>query len=397
MHKEFFCIFDYCQNLEFFGENPEGYEAPLQESVKQKIFKRRLSIVGHLQRRTESGESLDGLRGELLDQMHAVVCSFNVDNFIVRPQRRHVEEFSIRERWDDLSENDVDTISLALSGLPSPDDDDEDARRFDLLVLNLQLAILESAPAQDQYRKGIIELATALEEKKAIPSVAAQLSLILEVQTDEYWEHVTLPMLEKLRRDLRELIKFCDRQGAREIVYTDFEDEVGEEGEAHELLGIDENLRNYRKKVERFIRANKNHITIKRLRNNEPITHKDLEAFEAMLFSESSPTTKEQFAETYGNERPLGRLIRSIIGLDRRAAKEAFGEFRAKAPLSADQLRFLDSVIEHLAKNGVMDPKALFDTPFTDFHHEGVSGVMADRAPEVVEIIREINSNAEAA
>ena len=26
--KEFFYIFDYCQNLEFFGERPEGYEAP---------------------------------------------------------------------------------------------------------------------------------------------------------------------------------------------------------------------------------------------------------------------------------------------------------------------------------------------------------------------------------
>lgn len=45
LDKQHFYIFDYCQNLEFFGERPEGYEAPVQDSVKTKIFKRRLAIV----------------------------------------------------------------------------------------------------------------------------------------------------------------------------------------------------------------------------------------------------------------------------------------------------------------------------------------------------------------
>ena len=39
-----------------------------------------------------------------------------------------------------------------------------------------------------------------LEEKQAIPSVAKQMELILEMQRDEYWENVTLPMLESAGR-----------------------------------------------------------------------------------------------------------------------------------------------------------------------------------------------------
>ena len=50
--KEVFYIFDFCQNLEFFGERPEGYDAPLQDSVKTKIFKRRLEVADHLARKS---------------------------------------------------------------------------------------------------------------------------------------------------------------------------------------------------------------------------------------------------------------------------------------------------------------------------------------------------------
>lgn len=127
------------------------------------------------------------------------------------------------------------------------------------------------------------------------------------------------------------------------------------------------------------------------------MTGKDLEALETILFSETSPTTREQFTETYGGARPLGLLIRSILGLDKRAAKDAFAEFLDKAPLTADQMTFVNTIVDHLVKNGAMDPESLFDDPFTDFHHEGVAGVMAERAGEVVEIVRGINSNAEAA
>ena len=71
----------------------------------------------------------------------------------------------------------------------------------------------------------------------------------------------------------------------------------------------------------------------------------------------------------------LPRFVRSLVGLDREAAKRAFSAFFEDRKLSADQFEFLDMVIDHLTERGVMDPKLLYETPFTDFDSKGVDGV----------------------
>jgi hypothetical protein len=38
-------------------------------------------------------------------------------------------------------------------------------------------------------------------------------------------------------------------------------------------------------------------------------------------------------------------------------------------------LEFLDLIIDHLTARGVMDPKLLYESPFTDFDNNGVEGV----------------------
>ena len=429
-HKQHFYIFDYCQNLEFFGERPEGYDAPLQDSIKTKIFKRRLEIADTLPkpnrnegedvwrdaqhkaaRKTahaldreavagyeassekEAGELIE-LRGELLDQMHEVVKRLDTDNFIVRPKRRYVEEFSDRKRWEELTPEDVLDIKTALAALPYSDDDEEMARRFDLLMLNLQLAILETSPNQDRYQRQVMTLMGNLEEKQAIPAVAKQMELIQELQRDEYWQNITLPMIESARKRLRDLIKFIDRQGGQEDVFTRFDDEEGEAVEIGGLVQADPKLKNYRLRVERFLRENETHPTIERIRQNKPLHAGDVDSLEAILFADDGPGTREEFIETYGTEEPLGVLVRRILGLDRNAAKAALAQFLNEGQYTADQIRFVDLVIDHLATNGLIDPERLFEPPFTDTHHEGVSGVLGPKAEQFIETIRKINENA---
>ncbi|MGC1955395.1 MAG: type I restriction-modification enzyme R subunit C-terminal domain-containing protein, partial [Gammaproteobacteria bacterium] len=308
----------------------------------------------NLQARFLAAEGSKELCEELLDQMHEVVCRMNPGNFLVRPHRQYVETFASRARWNHLTRGDQSDIAEHLSGLPSPDEDDEFARRFDLLILNLQLAILEKGPNLERYRDQVKDLAAGLEAKRAIPAVNAQMPLILDLQSDEYWQDITLPMLEQVRRKLRDLIKFVDKAGPREKVYTDFEDELGEVTHIEGLIQADPSLKNYRLRVEKFIRVNQDHVTIQRLRTNQPITAKDLAGLEAVLFSEDGPGSREDFVKIYGDQ-PLGELIRQLVGLDRKAAKEAFAEFLSKSTLTGDQIRFVDQIIEHLARNGVMD------------------------------------------
>ena len=56
--------------------------------------------------------------------------------------------------------------------------------------------------------------------------VAAEMALILEIQTDQFWQDITLPMLETVRRRLRAPVKLIEYK-KRPLVYSDFEDRTG--------------------------------------------------------------------------------------------------------------------------------------------------------------------------
>jgi type I restriction enzyme R subunit len=394
--KKCFYIFDYCENFEFFGKNPKGIEAQPQESIKEKIFKRRLQVARMLDADANKSVELSTLHKEILDQLHNQVATVNIESFVVRPHRRYVERYIERDTWDNLKPNDYHDISKHLSGLPTPDSDDEFARRFDLLCLNLAVSFIEVSKRQEGYKESVVDLARSLEKKKNIPAVAAKLDFIRTIQTDDYWEHLSVPAIEKLRKELRELIKFIDAEGGLSRVYTNFEDEFGEAVEVREFIPGYGDRENYRLKVERFVREHQDHITIRRLMHNKPITSGDIQGFEEIFFSEQGIGDRDQFEKNFGKQS-LGRFIRSIVGLDRDAAKEAFGEFLSGKKLEADQITFINQIVEHLVKNGVMNPERLFEQPFTDIHSEGLAGVFPNDAERILAVIEDVNRRAEAA
>ena len=264
LDKQEFYVFDYCQNSEFFAENPEGVESAGQESLGKKIFKQRLSLLLQLQQPDyPATDAEQRLRGSLEDTLHGEVVVMNPDNFIVRPHRRHLEKYAGREQWTNLSQEDALEVMLHLAGLPAElPQEDETAKRFDLLILNLQLALLEKATSFARYRDTVMEIAAGLESKATIPMVAQQMELILDLQTDAYWTGITHPMLEQVRVRLRKLIVFLDK-GERKIVYTDFADTIGDHRPVYVSdYASAEEMRQYRLKVERYIRDHVDHITI---------------------------------------------------------------------------------------------------------------------------------------
>jgi len=394
VHKKEFVIFDYCENLEFFNANPDGYDSGTQESVKQKIFNRRLDIIAWIQSANTDDNEIKSYSDVLIDQLHEVVSAMNTDNFIVRKERMNVEKYARRELWQNLKEEDFDTLRSKVSRLPSVDNDDEFCRRFDLLILNTQTAILQHNKIQEKYKQQIVDIAKGLEDKSNIPNVAAKMELIQEIQTKQWWTDVTLPMLEQVRLHLRHLTRFLDNEAGLINVFTNFKDEIGDGTVVHNIVKSDASLRDYRDKVKKFINEHKNHITIRRLRNNEPVTQTDITALEDILYLETGVIEREEYQKIF-NEKPLGVLVRSVVGLSRKAAKEAFADFLSKVPLTPDQMAFLNEVIEYLVRNGIMEPSSLFQTPFTNIHSLGISGLFDDdKSQKIVSLIRYINQNA---
>ena len=110
-----------------------------------------------------------------------------------------------------------------------------------------------------------------------------------------------------------------------------------------------------------------------------------------MLFTDS--TAKEEFKKEYG-DKPLGVFIRNIVGLDIKAANEAFSEFLQAGNLRADQMTFIRNIISYLEKNGTIDKGMLFEPPFTDINDQGILGVFDDAAAhKIIYIIDTINRN----
>ena len=147
--------------------------------------------------------------------------------------------------------------------------------------------------------------------------------------------------------------------------------------------------------MQRYIRDHQDHLTIRRLKNNEPVSKTDIAALEDILFAADGPMPRGEYEKIFG-DRPLGVLVRSVVGLSRNAAKAAFAEFLEKAPLHPDQISFLDEIVAYLVKNGLMEPRVMFESPFTHIHDQGLIGVFGEEmSKKVIDLVRHINDNAD--
>jgi len=152
----------------------------------------------------------------------------------------------------------------------------------------------------------------------------------------------------------------------------------------------------YKKKVEAFVRSHDDHIVIRKLRYNEPLTPLDLKELERFLFESSEVESRKHFEAAFGKQDSLSLFIRSLVGLDRGAAKDAFSTYLDTTRFNATQIRFIEMIIDHLTRKGTMDAGMLYEEPFTDIHYAGVDGVFEDATVgEIIGVIRTINTNAE--
>ena len=406
-NKTEFYIFDFCGNFEYFNENPEGVTSGVAEPLQKRLFKRRLELLtllpnepvpmneGAVEDRA-GYNALGSLRKDLADHLHAEVAAMNTANFIVRAEREHVVRYADRAQWDGLDESAFVDLRDHVAGLPTEQTSEHiTAKLFDLICLNLQLALIRSSRQFVTYRDKVIELAVDLETKDTIPAVRAQLELIQEIQTETFWKDITLPMIESVRRKLRGLIQFIDRHSV-EPVYTVLTDEIGESEEVQlQDFSTGINLAQYRRKVEAYIRANENHVAIAKLRHNKPLTPTDLRELERFVYESEVVESRARFEECFGSAVPLPTFIRSLVGLDRGAAKEAFGRFLDGSRYNSQQIRFVEMIIDRLTHHGVMEAGQLYEPPFTSVHYEGLDGVFpGSEAEELLGSLEAVNTPA---
>ncbi|MGL5863483.1 MAG: type I restriction-modification enzyme R subunit C-terminal domain-containing protein, partial [Phycicoccus sp.] len=376
-HKQDFLVFDFCGNLEYFSQNLPGSPGQTQKSLSQRLFEARLGLV------TALGPNEPDLRASTAATLRDVVAGMNLDNFVVRPQRRAVETYAAADAWQTLTPADAEAL-LSLAGLPSSvRDDNEDAKRFDLLILRRQLCQLDGdVVLAERLRETAQQIAAALLGKTTIPSIAEQAVLLEAVAGDEWWVDVTLPMLELARRRIRGLVRFVEKT-RRNPIYTDFEDTIGDSTEIT-VAGVTPgtNFERFRAKAEAYLREHLENLALQRLRRARQLTTDDLTELEQMLIAAGGQQVDIARATEHGGG--LGIFIRTLVGLDRSAATEAFETYLDGTAFSADQIRFVNLIVDELTRHGVVEPARLFESPYTDHAPTGPECVFPDPDVEVI-------------
>ena len=327
----------------------------------------------------------------------------NRNNFLVRRHLRAVERFAEPAAWLNPSPTDLDDAADHLSDLPSAvhaNDTDEEAKRFDLLALRAQLGVVDSDPANlatfAAARKRIQEIASALGDQRNIPVVKQNLELIDAVASDEWWDGVTLNLLELMRLRLRGLVRLVDKS-RQAIVYTDFEDTLGEFETLEPRIvtpGLDRER--FREKLFAFLREHEDQVVLHKLRTGRQLTALDLAELQRIL-TETGGFTAEEIAAGAAEAQGLGLLIRSVAGMDRGAASEALSAFIGDTSLTGNQLAFVNLIIDQLTQRGAVPTRLLYEAPFTDFAPKGPDELFTDaQVTQLVDALHRLTATAAA-
>ena len=388
--KKRFLIFDYCGNFEYFREHKEGFESRETKTLSENIFGKQIKIISLLQESAYAGEDYQGWRNELVKTCHSQVVALNPDLISVKLKLQYVEKYKNESVFDSVSEGDKGELLQHIAPIVRLDDTDELAKRFDNFIYGLMLASMEQMPAFKPAKKQLCDIATLLERKVSIPQVKEKLPIIKEINTDEFWTANDVLLFEKVRAELRELMKFLDRVPGKKPIITRLTDPIINQMEGEELDPAYD-FEDYCDKVNRYIGEHGNTLAIHKLTHNIKLSEGDYKELERVLTSELG--SKEDYQREFG-DTPFGLLVRKIAKLDHEAAMQAFSKFINDQSLNQRQISFVNKIINHIEQNGYMESAADLQKPPFDKPVSFIKLFDAKTRSDILAVINEVKDNA---
>ena len=359
-NKEYFYIFDWCRNFEYFDKNPDGQKAAVVQSLTEKIFTFRAKIAFHLQnQKYQEDEYTKGLHDEIKTLLMEQVSVLSDSHISVREKWEAVSHFKDKEAWVYLSEVDVTTLSNDIAPLLPKNTLDENAKKFDLLVLLIELSLLDGETKSNKAVHSVQIIAEKLQGKATLPQVQAKMGTIKEVLSDVAWQNVSLRWLEKVRNDLRDLLKFLMGQDDKSFT-VDIADDISDEGMTE---GVTPRM-SYKQSVLDFLSNNRNLPVLQKIYNMEQLTEKDIAELERILWKElGSKEDYDRYTKGMACGSNVAIFIRSMVGVDRRNAVRRFSDYISGSELNAEQEDFLLTIIAFVCENGDITKETVVNEP----------------------------------
>ena len=372
-HKECFYIFDWCGNFDYFDQNPDGHEAPVSQSLTERLFCLRSEIAFHLQHQQyqedEYCKSLhDAIKALLYEQVQALSDS----HISVRMKWSSVSHFKEKDAWTYISDLDLTTLKNDIAPLLPKSTLDESAKKFDVLALTIELGCLDQDVNPTKSIQRVKLIAKKLEEMATLPQVQAKMGTIKEVLSDVAWQNVSLQWLEKVRMDLRDLMKFLLGDRSKWFV-VDIEDVISDDGE---IEGVTPKV-SYKQRVMDYLAANRHLPVLDKIYNMEELEYEDFRELQRILWNDlGSKDEYHQYTQGKMCGDNVAILIRSLIGVDRKVAMQRFGSFISGMELNSEQEEFLMTIISYVCENGDITKEIIVNDPPFDERLEVFSSCM---------------------
>lgn len=350
--KKTFFVFDWCGNIRYFG-GLEGAEPSFRvQSLSEKLFGLRLDIAVALQAPTyQADEYAKSFHDELKGMLRNQIVGLNDSRIAVRKHLAIIHDFRQEEKWQFVSPVDAQRLKSDVAPLLAPSKDDEFSKRFDLLVLNRQLALVADIEGDGEiYQTKIINIANMLEQKSTIPQINDCLDVIREVQGANFWETVSLGSLERIRLKLRDLIHYLQKQGDNRTFTVNIEDDITMNGD--EIVPVLPKV-TYKQKVLDYLNENSDSTAIQKIIHLEKLTSEDLESLERVFWEELG--SKQDFDHLTDNKPYKGNVamfVRTITGIDREKARKIYLDFIKGNELTSQQELCLKEIMDFVCING---------------------------------------------
>lgn len=382
--KEFY-IFDYCENFEYFSLNPKGAQAKATQSLTERIFCLKAEIAFALQSsRYQEDDYARGLHDALKKELKEQIAGLNLQHINVRKNLIYVDKYKLDESWEYISLLDLNELKTFIAPILSPTPENESAKKFDLLILNIELSLLNTSKKATQSKKAVIAALQALSEKGTIKEIREKREVIKEVLTEAFWQDLSLDRLERIRLELRDLMKHLEDAPGQTFT-VDIEDSIEEAGETEGFLSV----KTYKQRVIDYLAANTSHPVIEKIRNIEPITQSDIVELEKILWTELG--TKDEYNRFTFNTVAGGNVaafIRSMVALNKKAVEKRFSEFLSMNLLNSEQQEYLKTIIHYVNENGDITTDVLVnESPFDSYDWQDVFGEHVGFIPQFVNTI----------
>ena len=368
--KEYFLIFDFWNNFEYFNMKPEGKEVKPSEAVTTRIFKLRVEQLGtFLKRKNKSKVEL--MKSKILDDINKLPLK----SASVREHLRNIEAAKSEKFWDNIGIKPLEFLKTRITPLMKFQTDvNLNMASFILKCERVGLALLQNDKNLiDKLKVEIGELLNRL--PRNLQQVKDKEELLDKVLSKDFWKKVSYEDVLMLMKEFAPLMPY-KRAEPRPMIVLDMDDvvqqrkliEYGLEPK-QEYVGV------YREKVEKKIKelARKD-PTIQKIEEDKKLTERDLQKLEKTLYSPELYITEEGLQKVYEQHKgTLVQFIKKIMGLyefpePQKIIEEEFKTFMISHNhlFNADQINFLRTLQTVFLKKKHIEYADFFELPFSN-------------------------------